>query len=115
VARVSNEGAKVDGEIELIGLMTRTYCRGNHGTRKGELCPECAELLDYATRRIRACPRMEEKTFCSTCPVHCYRRDMRERVRAVMRYAGPRMLFVRPVPALRHCVDTIRAKRAARR
>lgn len=36
------------------------------------------------------------------CPVHCYKRDMRERMRQVMRYAGPRMLWVHPVAALRH-------------
>jgi predicted amidophosphoribosyltransferase len=114
MARVRNEGPKVDEEIELVGLMTQIYCHGNHGTRKGELCPECAELLDYARARVHACPRMEEKTFCSTCPVHCYRPAMRERMRAVMRYAGPRMLFVRPVPALKHCVNTLRARLASR-
>ena len=39
------------------------------------------------------------------CPVHCYRPGMREAVREVMRYAGPRMVVRHPVLALRHLLD----------
>ncbi|MDR2525428.1 MAG: nitrous oxide-stimulated promoter family protein, partial [Oscillospiraceae bacterium] len=34
----------------------------------------------------------------------CYRADMREKIRAVMRYAGPRMLLHHPVMAIRHFI-----------
>ena len=40
---------------------------------------------------------MESKTFCSNCRVHCYCPDMREKIRMVMRFSGPRMLFYHPV------------------
>ena len=43
-----------------------------------------------------------DKPVCSKCPVHCYRPELRERIRGVMRYAGPRMLYRHPVLALRH-------------
>jgi hypothetical protein len=33
---------------------------------------------------------------------------MRRRVREVMRYAGPRMLFVHPVLGFRHMLDGLR-------
>ena len=39
------------------------------------------------------------------CPVHCYEAAMRERVRQVMRYAGPRMLLRHPILALLHLRD----------
>ena len=90
--------------------MIRLHCHGQHET-KGELCPECRELLDYARTRLGRCPFQEGKTTCSKCPVHCYRQDMREKVRAVMRYAGPRMPYRHPVLTLFHYVDGLRKDR----
>ena len=57
---------------------------------------------------------MEEKTFCSNCTVHCYRPEMRERIRTVMRYAGPRMLFHHPVMAIRHMIESQHERRRVR-
>lgn len=54
---------------------------------------------------------METKTFCSNCRVHCYKPEMREKIRAVMRFSGPRMLFVHPVAAIRHVIETRRKKK----
>ena len=56
-------------------------------------------------------PFMETKTFCSNCRVHCYRPDMREQIRQVMRFSGPRMLCCHPVMATRHVIETQREKR----
>lgn len=39
-------------EKETVGLMIELYCRGNHGTPKGQLCPDCAALRDYADARV---------------------------------------------------------------
>jgi hypothetical protein len=58
---------------------------------------------------------MEERTFCQFCPVHCYRPDMRERIAMVMRYAGPRMIFHKPVWAIRHIIELRRQKRNQKR
>lgn len=79
------------------------YCRNNH--KKDQLCIECRELRDYALNRLDRCPFQEGKTTCAKCPVHCYKPDMRERVRAVMRYSGPRMLWRHPVLAVFHLID----------
>ena len=84
--------------------MIRLYCRRQHGPRT-ELCADCAELLAYARARLSKCPFQEHKPTCARCPVHCYRPDVRERVRAVVRYAGPRMLLRHPFLALRHLID----------
>ncbi len=98
--------AKREREKRMVGEMIALWCRAKHGTRGGELCPECAELAAYARRRSDRCPFMEEKTFCSNCRVHCYRPAMREKIREVMRFAGPRMIFHHPVAALRHVYET---------
>ncbi len=91
-------------EARTIEAMIYLYCRDRHETRVG-LCPECQELLDYARQRLDKCPFGEGKTTCANCRVHCYKPAMRERVRVVMRYAGPRMLARHPVLAVRHLLD----------
>lgn len=100
-------------EKEMVSDMILLYCRKQHkslrkttGLGKTDLCPECADLEVYARMRSDKCPFMETKTFCSNCRVHCYKPDMRERIRVVMRFSGPRMLFVHPVAAIRHVVES---------
>ena len=134
--------SKREREQEIVSQMITLYCKGNHSARRpaplrgrggemqqvregaaprgrgsGErrdLCPECAELEAYARARSEHCPFMEEKTFCSNCTVHCYRPEMRERIRTVMRYAGPHMLSHHPVMAIRHMIESQRERRRIR-
>ena len=105
-----NTAAKREREKRTVSLMIRTYCRGRHGTRQG-LCPECQALQEYALLRADLCPFIETKTFCSNCRVHCYKPAMREKIRAVMRYSGPRMLFSHPGLGVRHGIESIREKK----
>ena len=98
-------------EKTTVNLMIELYCRKNHGTKRGELCPECTELRDYADQRSDHCPFMETKTFCSNCRTHCYKPEMRERIRTVMRFSGPRMILHHPVMAVRHLRETKKEKK----
>ncbi len=91
-------------ERETIRAMIRLYCRGHHPGPERP-CAECRELLAYALERLDRCPFQEGKTTCANCPVHCYKPSMRDRVRAVMRYSGPRMLLRHPILALLHLWD----------
>jgi predicted amidophosphoribosyltransferase len=107
-------GSRMEREARTVEAMVRLYCHAHHG--RGEaLCAGCRELLSYAGQRLERCPFQEGKTTCARCPVHCYRPDMRERIRAVMRYAGPRMLWRHPMLALLHLIDGRRKAPAARR
>lgn len=92
-------------EKRVVTLMIRLYCKKCHGTKNG-LCPECATLSTYACSRSDRCPFMEGKTFCSNCRVHCYKPEMRDKIRRVMRFSGPRMIFYHPVMAVRHLLET---------
>ena len=92
-------------EKEVVSLMIRLFCRKKHRTR-GELCSECAALAEYACKRSDHCPFIENKTFCSNCRVHCYKPEMREKIREVMRFSGPRMIIYHPVMAVQHILET---------
>lgn len=97
---------KREQEKQTVGLMIELYCHGHHGTRGHALCPECEALRSYADARVDHCPHMETKTFCSACKTHCYKPQMREAIRQVMRWSGPRMIFHHPVLAIRHLIET---------
>lgn len=101
---------KREREKETVSEMIALYCRKQHGSRKG-MCRECAQLNEYARLRSDKCPFMETKTFCSNCKVHCYKTEMREKIRLVMRFSGPRMMFTHPIMAMRHVIESKREKR----
>ena len=92
-------------EFEMIAAMLRMYCRAHHGRRQGAFCNDCKDLHDYARRRLERCVFGEAKPTCANCIVHCYKAAMRQRIRVVMRWAGPRMLWRHPILAVRHMLD----------
>lgn len=94
----------MEREIETVARMIEIYCRDHHGGQDG-LCPQCRELLDYAKKRLEKCPLKEDKPACSRCAIRCYRPGMRERIRAVMKYAGPRMICRHPMLTIRHYLN----------
>ena len=96
-------GRRLKRENKTVSAMIGLYCRAHH--RGKALCPECGELNDYAGKRLEACPFQEGKTVCSRCPVHCYTPEMREKIRKVMRFSGPRMIYRHPVMAILHLID----------
>lgn len=97
-------------EMKTISQMVALHCSDVHADRArhetahcGEpVCEECKALDDYAVLRTRRCRMMDRKTSCEECGNHCYKPEMRERIRSVMRYAGPRMMTRHPIAALRH-------------
>jgi hypothetical protein len=101
------EHKRMKRERRTIAVMTEVYCKGHHGT-DGTLCKECQEFQDYAFLRLSKCPFQDKKSTCGKCKIHCYRPDMKERVRQVMRYSGPRLLVRHPVLSLHHAWDAHR-------
>jgi hypothetical protein len=89
-------------ELRTIAAMITMYCRAHHGPTDAMLCDDCGALHDYARRRLQRCVFGDAKPTCAKCTVHCYKAAMRARVRQVMRWAGPRMLWRHPVLALTH-------------
>ncbi len=65
-------------------------------------------MLSYALTRLDKCPLKSDKPTCAKCPVHCYKPEMRNRIKDVMRFSGPRMLSRHPVLAVLHLLDSRR-------
>ena len=91
---------KIEREKKTIELMIKIYCRKKHKSKA--LCLECRELLEYAHKRLTYCKFGEEKSTCSKCPIHCYKKDMKEKVKKVMRFSGPRLIIYNPIELIRH-------------
>ena len=95
---------RMERERKTVELMIGLYCREQHHTGE-QLCEECRQLVEYARLRLKNCPFQENKTTCGNCPIHCYKPGMREKIREVMRYAGPRMMWHHPWLAVGHMID----------
>ena len=80
-------------------------------TKKNEVCEDCKMLMEYALFRLEKCPFKVNKTFCSFCKIHCYTPLMRNQIKEVMKYSGPRMLWTHPLFAMKHVFQMIRYKR----
>ena len=94
---------RIEREKHTVSLMIRLYCKKKEGSK--DLCDTCRELETYAHKRLTACKYGNDKTSCKKCPTHCYRKDMREKIREVMRFSGPRMILYHPIEAIRHLFD----------
>ena len=105
-------------EAVVVTELIQLYCHDKHKGRSKNaknMCSECQALDAYAQSRIRQCPFMTSKTFCSNCKVHCYDPEEREAIRQVMRYAGPRLLLKRPILVIHHLWLEFLEKRALKK
>lgn len=93
-------------ELKTIEVMVDMYCAAHHASDGSDQprCLACAALLTYAQRRLERCVFGDAKPNCAKCVVHCYTKDMREQIRQVMRWAGPRMLLTHPILGIRHLI-----------
>lgn len=98
---------RIEREKTTVGYMIALYCRYHHHADGGGLCPDCKALLEYACRRLDHCHKGKRKPSCNRCEIHCYALSYRAEIRKVMRYSGPRMIFIHPVAAIRHLLSGV--------
>ena len=96
-------------DLNLLGQFISLYCKSRHPEHqktfyicknpkippltnsKLNFCTECRDLLDYAIERRIKCP-LDPKPMCKKCPVHCYRKDLREKIKEIMKESGIAMI-----------------------
>ncbi len=93
-------------DSNTVETMIKIYCQGNHGTL-GDVCDECLELTEYASSKLKNCKFGEKKPVCGKCTVHCYKPEMREKIKRVMRYAGPRMVYKHPIMMFKYIINKV--------
>lgn len=95
---------RIEREKRTVRVMIKMYCDHSH-SKVGKLCNRCNELSEFANERIDRCIFQKDKPVCSECQIHCYRKDMRDKIKTVMRFAGPQMIFHHPILGIRHLID----------
>lgn len=90
-------------EWTTVCAMIRIYCRDHHHAE--DLCAGCQALRTYVQLRLERCHFGEDKPTCAKCPVHCYQKARRDEIKAIMRYAGPKMLWEHPWLSVWHFWD----------
>lgn len=94
--------SKISYEKRIVEYMIGLYCRKNHHT--DDLCPDCETLKNYALDRLTKCPLGEDKPACKDCQIHCYKADMKNKIREVMHFSGPRMIIYYPLDYVKHLI-----------
>lgn len=73
-------------DAKVLTAFIKVYCRENHGS-PDSLCAECSEVLEYSLKRNEKCP-LDPKPKCKDCTVHCYKPEMRDKIRKIMKFSG---------------------------
>lgn len=99
---------RIQEEKDLIETMISIYCKGKGHKRKEnqELCESCNELKIFAFLQINKCVKLDtnQKAICGLCKYKCYSRnkEMELKMKEVMKYSGPRMIFKHPIKTIKH-------------
>ncbi|HFF8525126.1 TPA: nitrous oxide-stimulated promoter family protein [Providencia rettgeri] len=96
-------GKRINREIKTIEKMINIYEKAH--SAPNDIPDYYQKLFIYAVNRLEKCRYGEAKPACKQCPIHCYQPKMREQMKAVMRWAGPKMLLHHPILAIRHLLD----------
>jgi len=99
---------RIEREKSVVRQMIEIYCSRHHAHKGVGLCDDCRSLLEYALQRLEHCPKGNMKTTCRKCEIHCYSPHKREEIQRVMKYVGPRMLFIHPWSAIRHLIAELK-------
>lgn len=105
---MTGQHRRIRREKKTLQAMLSLFCRHHHSSNDC-LCKQCQVLHDYAMQRLDRCVFGKDKPTCGKCPIHCYKKDMREKVINVMRYSGPKMIFHHPIFAIAHILDGLKS------
>ena len=98
---------RLEREKFTLKKMVGIFCHAHHETKPNDLCAECSDLVSYSFDRIEKCPFGKNKPDCQSCLIHCYHKDKTEKIKRVMRFAGPRMAYKFPILAILHFYDKL--------
>lgn len=94
----------IQANKNIVELMIDLYCRHNHPVflDGNKLCDDCLQLQKYSMLKLDKCPFGQSKPACVSCNIHCYSPEEKKRIRTVMRYACPRMIYKHPAATVKY-------------
>ncbi|MBO7242292.1 MAG: nitrous oxide-stimulated promoter family protein [Alistipes sp.] len=95
--------SRIENEKRVVEQMVELYCKHKLGMQA--IDDEHKALIAYAHKRLDGCKFGDDKPACKRCPIHCYKPTMRAEMRAIMRWAGPRMIIYNPIAAIKHLLN----------
>jgi hypothetical protein len=103
--------SKIENEKSAVEQMIKLYCRKHHaGDTISFPCDECSTMIDYAFLKLDKCIYGDKKPSCKNCSSHCYNQKMRDKIKAVMRYSGPRLIYYYPILSIKYLINKISFK-----
>jgi len=96
---------RLDTEKKIFEKMVLIYCKKKH--KYDSACMDCREIIKYGHNKINNCIHGKEKPFCSKCTVHCYEKNIKEKVKDIMIFSGPRIFFYHPIVSLKHFLSSL--------
>jgi hypothetical protein len=101
---------KINSEKNIVKMMILYYCKKKHFS-KNDLCCDCEKLIEYSWLKLDKCPYGENKPACSKCEIHCYSAPMRKKIKDIMRYSGPRTIYIYPAVSIKHFISKMNFKK----
>lgn len=96
---------KIEKDKKTLYFMIDLYCQKKHKSTV-EACDECADIYQYASKKLDLCKFGDDKPNCKKCTIHCYNKATRSRIREIMRFSGPRIIFHRPYQYIRYALKS---------
>lgn len=91
-------------DLKTLEAIGRIFCNAHHPDADRDeagLCPACRNTIDATFARTATCPN-HQRSNCEDCAVKCQRGDAQARIKEIMRYSAPRMLFRHPLMTLEY-------------
>lgn len=110
-----DDRVRVMREKATVKKMISLYCHSHHSNSGSQLCDSCQTIYEYASKRIDVCVFGNDKPTCENCPVHCYNKEMKAKIKTIMRFSGPRMIYRQPIAAVNHFIDKAIDKKKIKR
>ncbi len=87
---------RIKKDEKILKKFIQVYCKENHlkkGTKEHNngMCKECYELFLYAKQKNEKCP-LDPKPQCKHCKIHCYSKEMRAKIKEIMKFSGIYMI-----------------------
>lgn len=107
----TSDEARIKRDLRTLQAIGSIYCAAHHVDAPKNphgMCAECAATIAFTHDRASNCPNGHTGN-CADCAIKCNRGEQQQRIKAIMKYAAPRMLFKHPLMTLEYALKKLRS------